>query len=132
MGIRPLFYHIDKENIYFASTIKSILTNENIYNEFNSLSLFQTANLWTNFSDTTSVKNIKNLEPGNFLVFQKDKFYIKNYWDLEYRPILINSFNNMKEDVYNLLNDSTDIRLRSDVKVSSYFSGGLDLHFNVS
>ena len=88
--------NIDKEVIYFASTIKSILTNKKINNEFNSLSLFQTANLWTNISDTTSVKNINNLEAGNYLVFKKDTFYIKKYWDFEYRPSSITKFENIK------------------------------------
>ena len=126
VGIRPLFYTINDETIFFASTIKSILMNDDISKKINYDAFFQISNLWTTINDTTFLKNIKTINPGEYLIYQDSKITKKKYWDINFLNKKNIAEKNVKDDVYNMLEKSVKLRLRSDVKVSAYFSGGLD------
>src|SRR5205823_5057350 len=72
------------------------------------------------------------LPPGHSLVLEGGKLRVSQYWCLEYAPEeqeTENTENKLSEELLTLLVDATRIRLRSDVPVGAFLSGGLDSTF---
>src|SRR5258708_35791308 len=74
-------------------------------------------------------KNIWHLPPGHFLVVEEGKVRSWRYWTLDYSTegdTSARTERTLAQDLLELLLDATRIRLRSDVPVGAYLSGGLD------
>jgi asparagine synthase (glutamine-hydrolysing) len=72
-------------------------------------------------------EGVSELPPGHSLILEDGDLHVQPYWTLEYNP----SKGPIKEEeareaLLELLLDATRIRLRSDVPVGAYLSGGLD------
>lgn len=129
VGITPLYYHQSDDEILFASEIKSILEGSKQRIGVNHAALDQLMTFWAPVSPQTMFKDVYEISPGQMLVWEDEIKVINKYWDWrfptnnEYRS---GSEKNLSEDLGNLLFDATKIRLRSDVPVGAYLSGGLD------
>jgi asparagine synthase (glutamine-hydrolysing) len=130
LGIRPLFYSIQKGVFSFASEIKSLFALPHIARQVDAIALDQIFTMWTTLPPRTPFKDIWQLSPGCSLTYDQNtsSTQIKNYWEL---PIKEDSANYLSEQDYieqlsHLLTESTRIRLRADVPVGAYLSGGLD------
>jgi len=128
VGIRPLYYTEQKGSFYFASEIKSIFSNNEIHREIDPQALDQIFTFWTTLRGKTIFEGISELAPGHFLILNERSKVIKKFWSIpfyepdqhiEYTPELV-------ENIKELLLDAVKIRLRADVPVGSYLSGGLD------
>lgn len=129
VGIRPLYYCNSREYFVFASEIKSILESGVIHPEFDPVALHQVFTFWSIPSPGTLFKNIYEVPPGHYLMKMDGKApFIRSYWDLHFN---INgnghkSLDDAMEEFDTLFSDSIRLRLRSDVQVAAYLSGGLD------
>ena len=74
---------------------------------------------------TTIFKNIFELQPAQFAIFNKSGFYAKKYWSLKSEPHTEN-FAQTCNHVEFLLEDSIKRQLVSDVPLCTFLSGGLD------
>ncbi len=129
VGIRPLYYTIQNGTIYFASEIKAIFTNKKIPREIDPKAINQIFTFWTPMPGDTTFKGIYELPPGNFMKISKNRKDIEKYWEIPlYKPDehLDWSPEKIADTVYELLLDAIKIRLRADVPVGCYLSGGLD------
>jgi asparagine synthase (glutamine-hydrolysing) len=123
VGIQPLFFTARNQGMYFASEIKSLLAickfNEGLDRD-------QIANIltfWTTAPGQTVFKNIFELHPGHYLKYNwGGSLQIKEYWNHEYST----EREGNAYEIYKKLADACKIRLRSDVPVGAYLSGGLD------
>jgi asparagine synthase (glutamine-hydrolysing) len=125
-GIKPLFYTQIENKFFFASEIKSLFEVPNIRKEpdYNSISIyFSLKNIPRPF---TGFKNIFQVNPSEFIIINKNNLVKKNFYEKKNYPI--NSFSLIKNShkLYNLLSKSIEIRMRSDVEVGAFLSGGLD------
>jgi asparagine synthase (glutamine-hydrolysing) len=132
-GIRPLFYTVIHNAIIFASEIKALLADRSVQAEINPKSIDQIFTYWSTLSPETAFKGIKEIPPGHYLIAQKQGIQIERYWQLKFPPNLypdrLRSRAKTKEYLEtfkDLLVDATTIRLRADVPVGAYLSGGLD------
>jgi asparagine synthase (glutamine-hydrolysing) len=71
-------------------------------------------------------EGIEQLMPGHFLTVQSGAISISKYWDISYEIDYSWTAESAEERLRELLADSIDVHLRSDVEVGSYLSGGLD------
>ena len=129
VGIRPLFYTFQNNTFYFASEIKSIFMNPEIQREIDPAALHQIFTFWTTLPEKTVFKQIYELPPGHFMFVSPERQVIRKYWELPFYPPenhLDWSSEKIIEHIQELLLDATRIRLRSDVPVGCYVSGGLD------
>ena len=125
-GIKPLFYSQIENKFFFASEIKSLFEVPNIRKEpnYNSISLyFSLKNIPGPF---TGFKNVFQVDPGEFILINKDSIVKKKFYEKKNYPINSFSLSQNSHKVYNLLNKSVEIRMRSDVEVGAFLSGGLD------
>jgi asparagine synthase (glutamine-hydrolysing) len=130
VGIRPLFYTTVGKEFIFASEIKSILEHPEIKPEINIKALSQVFTFWTTITPDTIFKNIYELPPGCYMrVTPKSKEIVK-YWHLKYPESkdeeYKESIDTATEEFHNLFLDSVRLRLRADVPVAAYLSGGID------
>ena len=91
--------------------------------------LDQIFTVWTTLPGKTAFDGVCELPPGHLAVASKGGLTITRYWSpLFHRMEELNDApsEDLREEVYRLLLDSVRIRLRADVTVGSYLSGGLD------
>lgn len=127
IGIRPLFYNLENGIFTFASEIKSLFLQDRIKPELSIENLIQIYTFWTAITPNTAFRNIYELSPGHCLTFNEKGLKIDSYWQLQYG----NHKNSIKldkalEQFHELFYDAVKIRLRADVEVAAYLSGGID------
>ena len=128
-GIKPLFYCIENDKLFFSSEFYSLYQlvknfKSELYINKESLDNFLFGPF--NFSSNTLIKNIKKLEPGNLISVDKDFQIIeKKYWKPVYKNENL-SFNQAKEKFDYLINKSIEKHLISDVPIATLYSGGID------
>ena len=127
VGIRPFFYNIRNGVFSFASEIKSLFQQKDISREFLRESMSQVYTFWTAISPNTVFKGIYELPPGHFATFSRKGFAIERFWELSFnKPESTLSFLDSVDRFHELFSDAVRIRLRADVEVAAYLSGGID------
>jgi len=127
VGIRPLFYTFVNGSMIFASEIKSLFTDSRVKREIDPFALDQIFNFWMAIPPRTAFKDVLELPAGHYMVVEKGDCKIEKYWDLDFTPEgSIKSEEEYAEELKELLIDSTRLRLRADVPVGAYLSGGID------
>lgn len=129
-GVRPLFYTQAGGRFLFTSEIKALLACPDVELTPDLEALNQIFTFWVTLPPRTAFRNVWQLPPGHSLVLQDGRIRVWPYWQLEYgdggRP---GTETSLAEELLALLLDATRIRLRSDVPVAAYLSGGLDSTF---
>lgn len=129
-GIRPLFIGNFGQDLAFASEAKALLRHPGAERRIDPFSIVETFTLWAVQPDRSSFPNICELEAGHYLWVGPDgpgtpvKWWSVNFGPLEGRrrePV-----EELAEEVLATLDEATRIRLRADVPVGVYLSGGLD------
>ena len=129
VGVRPLFYTLTDNEFLFASEIKAIFAAADISRELDLQALDQIFTFWVTLPPRTAFRHVSQLPPGHSLVLQNGSAHLYQYWRLSYAAADHQSEHDerrLTEDLLNTLLDATRIRLRSDVPVGAYLSGGLD------
>jgi asparagine synthase (glutamine-hydrolysing) len=129
LGVRPLFYAQTAEDFLFASEMKTLFVHPEIEPRLELRALDQIFTFWVTLPPFTAFKDIWQLPPGHSLVLEDGKVRSWQYWNLEYAPeneMAGDGEKRLTEELLALLLDATRLRLRSDVPVGAYLSGGLD------
>ena len=128
-GILPLFYTRQGDRLLFASEIKALLPQLSGAPRISPAALDQIFTFWAPRSPNTLFENIFEVQPGHMLVLENGHLRESVYWDWrfpEQDDYHQGSDAELAEQLYELLADATSIRLRADVPVGAYLSGGLD------
>jgi len=126
-GVKPLYYYETDEELYFFSEPKQIIMSNILDAIPNENSIKEYLAYQFTLSDETFFQGIKKLLPGHFIKYQNDAKTITQYWSLDNIEIDETiSYDKAKEDIEYLVNDAIKLRLRSDVKIGCYLSGGID------
>jgi asparagine synthase (glutamine-hydrolysing) len=124
LGVKPLYYYLDDKRFIFSSNLDSI---ENLIrlNKINLNSVF--SYLLLNYTpDKFSIRDkIFKLPPGNLIKINKNIFNKYPYWSLDNKYKTINTLN-FEDDFENLMDNIIKIQSRTDVKIGSFLSGGVD------
>lgn len=127
VGVRPLFYAKTAEGFVFGSEIKSLLVVPSVPRAIDLEALDELFTFWVTLPPRTIFTGVSELPPGHSLVFHHGDVRIQSYWMLDYNPSSgPKTEEEAREGLLDLLLDATRIRLRSDVPVGAYLSGGLD------
>lgn len=131
VGIRPFYYTIQQGALIFASEMKAILTDKRVEAVLDPIALEQIFTYWSPLAPRTPFQGIQTLPPGHWLLAQDGELHIEQYWQPTFPPARAlrppqMSLDEAAAQLRDLLVDATQIRLRADVPVGAYLSGGLD------
>ncbi len=125
-GIKPLYYSFIEDNFIFASEVKSILAYpkfETILIKNGICELFGIGPSHT--PGRSPFKDIQELEPAHFIIYNKECFKKEEYWRLQTKEHT-DDLKTTCEKIRFLLKDSVEKQLVSDVPIGTLLSGGLD------
>lgn len=125
-GKKPLYYFKSKKDLFFSSEIKALKFLKNPEVDLENIHI----NLISNFiiPPLTPYKGLFSLLPGHYLDCSNDKFEEINWYTPKIENAKINE-ENIKKEFEKLVDDSIKLRLRSDVPLGIFLSGGLDSNF---
>lgn len=129
VGIRPLFYWYQNGSFAFCSEIKGLFSLDEIERSLDTESLSQIFTFWTTLTPKTPFKNIFELQPGQYMHVNPNGLQTKKYWSINFISGNENRNSNLTksiDELDELLHDAVKIRLRADVPIGAYLSGGLD------
>ncbi len=130
MGVRPLYYSSVDGAFLFASEVKSILAYPGVRRMIDLVGLDQIFTFWCNLPPRTVFHGISELPPGHVLTLRGRKIDVRSYWQLSYASVArvrdTAQEHECADRLMDLLIDAIRIRLRADVPVGAYLSGGLD------
>jgi asparagine synthase (glutamine-hydrolysing) len=128
IGKKPLKYLLNDTEIIFASELKAILTQKGIKSEvdYKAIQLYMTYGYVP--SPLTGFVGIKKLEPGTYLFINLDRKTVekKKYWEPNFKNKLQLSEKGWCARILDTLEESTKIRMISDVPIGAFLSGGVD------
>ena len=126
LGIKPLYYFSDDSGFFFASEVKAILavlkSRPSLFNEL--IDAYMTFGYIP--GEDTFFKGIKRLLPGHYMMVNLFNKEIHKYWDLNFDNKVDLGQNYYLDKSRELLNDAIKLRLRSDVPLGIFLSGGID------
>ncbi len=132
VGIQPLFYSVlwskRQDNtadydrtLYFGSEVKALLANRDLAKGLDNAEVANVLTYWAPRHGQSVFKDIRELPPGCCMTFNANGGESKwQYWDHNFDE---------RENIFGLdyhLQNAVDFRLRADVPVGAYLSGGLD------
>jgi asparagine synthase (glutamine-hydrolysing) len=125
LGIKPLYYREQEGRVAFASEIKAILADPKVPRKLDYRALADYLTFQNVFGDKTFFESIRILPPAHFLVAQDGKVEVREYWDLRFREEITNEEDAVRR-FHDLLEESVEMQLMSDVPLGSHLSGGID------
>ena len=135
VGIRPLFYTTVNNSFVFASEIKSILEFPEFKPVISAKALSEYFTFWTSLSSNTIFEDVFEVPPGAYMTINSSGKTIINYWELPITKPNAYKYTNIDEaakDFETIFSDAVKLRLRADVQVAAYLSGGIDSSITTS
>lgn len=129
VGIRPLYYYNESDLFVYGSEIKAIFEYPKVERKISEEGLAEVFTFWSTLSPNTVFEGIKECPPGHFIKFRDGNISIQKYWDLKFATsnnYFKGSFEEAITEFDKLFEDAVRIRLRADVPVAAYLSGGID------
>jgi asparagine synthase (glutamine-hydrolysing) len=123
-GIKPLFYTVYKDNVYFASEIKALLAL-GVPPVWNKQAVVQQTYMVRSAHDTMFA-NIYSVPPGYYAVAQNGKVQLTQYWDSVIQETSKQTKQEMIQEFTGHFTNAVKDRLVADVEVGMYLSGGID------
>lgn len=126
-GKRPLFYVDRPGELLFASELKAFRAVPGFRYELDGRELASTYATWTPLPDRSVFQGVRQLPMGAYMVVRGDRREVRTY-----EPLAVDAlpFEGSADEAVELVRDSlhraVELRLRSDVEVGVYLSGGLD------
>ena len=132
LGVRPLYYATSGRSFIFGSEIKALLMHPSLDRKIDLETLRQIFTFWFPLAPRTMFKDISELPPAHSIIVENGEIKARRYWQIDYSQAERNALQTPEEEqkyadeLSELLLDATRIRLRADVPVGAYLSGGLD------
>ena len=126
LGVKPLYYYHSPDALYFASEVKAILpvlpnhpeVAEGLIDAYMTFGYVP--------GEDTLLRGVKRLLPGHYLQWHDNQIDVHQYWNLAFQSDNDQGFDHYLEQGREILNNSINLRLRSDVPLGILLSGGLD------
>lgn len=124
-GVRPLFYAQRDGDFFFGSEIKAILASGEVDASIDPVALDEIFTFWAVRPPRTPLLGIAALEPGTYGIWREGGLWLHRYYELDYPELEVEP-RDAVEQLDDLMRTGVDLRMRADVPVGGYLSGGLD------
>lgn len=124
-GVRPLFHSTRDGVLRFASEAKALFATGDLTAEPDPEGLDEVFTFWGARPPRTVFRDVRQLEPGHFAVWSDGTLRVTPWYELNYPEARDESPDAIRE-LDGLMRSGVAMRLRADVPVGGYLSGGLD------
>ncbi|MTI80309.1 MAG: asparagine synthase (glutamine-hydrolyzing) [Firmicutes bacterium] len=126
LGVKPLFYVHKGSTLIFGSELKALLANPMVKPQVDTEGLAEILYLGPSRTPGHGVfRNVKELRPGHCLTYNHNGLQVRRYWNVQSQPHREN-IEATSIKVRELMQDSAERQLVSDVPICTLLSGGLD------
>ena len=125
-GKKPLYYHADGERLIFASEIKGLLQDQSIKRRLSLESLSDYFSFGNIPSPSTVFQSIYQIPPAHFLVWERGRSSLHEYWDVDFRPTGPSRPEEALEAFAPIFDEAVRVRMVADVPLGAFLSGGID------
>jgi asparagine synthase (glutamine-hydrolysing) len=126
LGVRPLFYTRTPGGWLFASEAKGLFADDEVRAEIDPAVLEEVFTYWAPLGPRSIFRGVKEVPPGHYMVIDEDEAELRCYWNFTVDSTVNRTPEEYLEELRDLLVDAVRIRMRADVPVGAYLSGGLD------
>jgi len=127
VGIKPLYYYLNEKFISFGSEIKALFADPAVTREIDPSMIDRFLTYYYVPGSQTLFRNVFKLDPGHTLVVKDGKIQIHCYWDLDFSEVdNRQSPDDLERRLVELLDESVQLHMISDVPVGFLLSGGVD------
>jgi len=127
-GIKPLFYALHENTLYLASEVKALFA-AGVPARWDAANFYPMVELG-GYQARTLFDGVFQVPPGHYLIATDAHLQVTRYWDFDYPAANSDAARRSDEDYKAefcaALEEAVRIRLRADVPVGCYLSGGLD------
>ena len=125
-GVKPLFYTNVHDTLVFASEMKALFEYPGIKKIIDNQGISELFGIGpAHTPGTTIFKDIYELKPAHFAIFNEYGLHVEMYWKLKSKKHTDN-FEETCDKLKFLLKDSITRQLVSDMPLCTFLSGGLD------
>ncbi|SHJ35545.1 asparagine synthase (glutamine-hydrolyzing) [Hespellia stercorisuis] len=125
-GIKPLYYAHMNDTLMLASEIKAFMEHPNFVKEFNEDALGNYLSFQFVPTNETFFKGVFCVQPGHYFTYEDGQLEIKRYFEPHFTGNNKKSFEEVVDDVEQVMKESVEMHKISDVEVASYLSSGVD------
>jgi asparagine synthase (glutamine-hydrolysing) len=127
-GEKPLYYYRDRERFLFASEIKALLAAPGVPAQADPAAVHEYLTFQYCLGERTLFDGIRRLPPSTYLLLDDTGVELerREYWSLGFEEDHSRPEDYWVDELRFLLEDAVKVRLRSDVPVGTYVSGGVD------
>jgi asparagine synthase (glutamine-hydrolysing) len=128
VGILPLFYAETEHGLVFASEAKALFAGGCVRPALDLGGLKETFQLWSPVPPRTCFEGVRQLPPRSVACLRDGRLGVRRYWDLDLSAVAPGELDEERAlgELDAHLSESVRLRLRADVPVAAYLSGGLD------
>jgi len=125
LGKKPLYYaHCPSGALVFGSEVKALLTFPDLDRSVSLEAVSDYLSLLYVPREKCILRAARKLLPGQVLIADRERVRLENYWDLHFGDTVDDA--DAVQRVAQLLRESVELRLRSDVPFGAFLSGGID------
>lgn len=125
MGIKPLLFYQDDNQLIFASEMKALLSFS-IPRAINQDTLYWYLKLNYIPGQLSMIAGVRRLEPGQFLLVTKGDVKHEAFWKINAENDVSSDYERSKRQLVDMLEKSVQKRLMADVPLGAFLSGGTD------
>jgi asparagine synthase (glutamine-hydrolysing) len=126
LGKKPLVYRHDAGRLLFASELKSLLEVPGLPRELDPTAIDAYLTYQYIPHPQTIFRGFRKLPPGHYAVYQDDKLEVRPYWRPDFTAERRITKPQAISELRELLSSAVQMRMRSDVPLGAFLSGGID------
>ena len=126
LGKKPLYYLLDERRLLFGSEIKAILEAGDVPRDNDPTALSDYLSLLYVPAPKSIFRAIHKLPAAHYAVVERSSSAVRPYWDLSFRDARTDGESAMIDDLMSCLDESTRMRMISEVPLGAFLSGGVD------
>lgn len=126
LGKKPLYYQFANGQLLFGSELKALAESPSFDRKISAGAIDQFLTYQYVPHPNSIYQRAKKLPPGHFAVVEDNALSVRNYWDVDWKHEAELGEQEAVQKLDELLTDSIQLRLRSDVPLGAFLSGGID------
>lgn len=124
-GVRPLFYAVRDGDLYFASEAKALFASGEVEAAPDHAGLDEVFTFWGARAPRTPFRGVQQLPPGHYAIWRHGRLDVRPWYVLDFHEAREEPATAIQE-LDEVMRTGVSLRMRADVPVGGYLSGGLD------